>query len=447
MAITNWTHPLRWAAAWACALGALAGCGGGGGGGGGDDAISGTYQLDGQAELGVAGSIRAELANGVEGTPRCSLTSGTVPPGMAFGTDCSLTGTPSQAGTYMSQVRLTVSGRSGAATVNVVILVRGPELGGSGALPDDLTLLAPIAAAEVTVLRGYTPQPGDQVVYAVTEGSLPTGLTLDAVTGKLSGTPVALGSFSANLGATLVRNGQSYPLNTWPLRKNVVAPFQGMNYGAQTDFNFVVDTPVQTSAPTFFPPLPAGASVRFEPLSALPAGVSMDPATGIVQGRTLQPGTYPLSVRATITTAEGAIYTTGVDGNSLRLNIQGVLPRYDGIGNCGGRLFVDPFETVPARVEFNVFRFPLNIVCTMPPGTVFGGQAGDVYHYALIAHPDSGEFPPSWVSVDADSGVVSVTAPESTPGQGTPVKFGLQVTTTRGADIIATRQGWTLLVQ
>jgi hypothetical protein len=445
MAITIWTRPLQWAAVCACALGALAGCGGGGGGG--DDPISGTYQLDGQAEIGVAGSIRAELANGVEGTPRCSLTSGTVPPGMQFGTDCSLTGTPSQAGTYVSQVRLTVSGRSGAATVNVVILVRTPELGGSGALPEDLTLLAPIAAADVTVLRGYTPQPGDQFVYAVTEGSLPTGLTLDAATGKLSGIPVALGSFSATLGATLVRNGQSYPLNTWPLRKNVIAPFQGMTYGAQTDFNFVADTPVQTSAPTFFPPLPAGASARFEPLSALPTGVSMDPATGIVQGRSLQPGTYPLSVRATITTAEGAVFTAGVDGNSLRLNIQGVLPRYDGFGNCGGRLFVDPFETVPGRVEFNVYRFRVDPVCTMPPGTMFGGQAGDVYRYALVAHPTTGEAPPPWVSVDATSGVVNATASESGLGLGAQVQFGLRVTTQRGADTIVSTQFWSLMVQ
>jgi Putative Ig domain len=445
MAITIWNRPLRWAAAWACALCALAGCGGGGGGG--DDAISGTFQLDGLAELGVVGSVRAELPQGVEGTPRCSLVSGSVPPGMVFGTDCSLAGTPSQIGVFTSQLNFTVSGRPGSATVNVQMVVGGPVLQQTGPLTETLRLLVALPPSDVVGVFGqaqYSQLAGDVITYAVASGSLPTGLTLDPATGKLSGTPVALGNFEAMVGATLRRNGQDYPLNTVQVAKTVLAPFGNITYDANCcDLNYGV-VPMQTPAPVFFPALPAGATARFESTAALPAGLALDPATGIISGRTAMPGTYPVGMRANVTTAEGVVFPLDMTANFWRLNIQGVLPRYDGNTNCGSRQVFDPFETVPSQLQFNVFRLS---VCTMSPGTVFAGQAGDVYHYALIAHPGTGAAPPSWVSVDADSGVVSVTAPESAPGQGTPVTFGLQVTTTRGADVIATRQGWTLLVQ
>jgi hypothetical protein len=78
---------------------------------------------------------------------------------------------------------------------------------------------------------------------------------------------------------------------------------------------------------------------------------------------------------------------------------------------------------------------------------VFGALAGDMYAYELTADPATGQLPPAWVSVDPTSGVISARAPETAPGQGTPVHFGLQVSTRRGADTIVSRQSWTLTVQ
>lgn len=428
---------------------ALAGCGGGGGSSDTGSAISGTYQLDGLAELGVASSIRAEMSQGVAGTPRCSLVSGTVPPGMAFGTDCSLAGTPSQIGVFTSRLTLSVSGHPGSATVNVQMVVGGPVLQQTGPLADNLVLLSPLVPSEVLGVFAqslYTVLAGDAITYAVVSGSLPTGLALDPATGKVAGTPVALGSFEVTLSATLRRNGQDYALNSVPLMKNVIAPFGSITYDAICcDLNFGV-VALQTPEPSFLPALPAGARASFEPTVALPAGLAMDPATGIIAGRTLRPGVYQLAMRGTVTTAEGAVYSLEMPSNFWRLNIQGLLP-YFNVQNCTGSNFNASPGMLPAHIEYTAYRFPLGTVCTYQPGEVFGGLPGDVYAYELIPNIATGDLPPTWVSVDPVTGVVSARAPEAAPGHGATVNFGLQVTTRRGADTIVSKQSWTLVVQ
>ena len=383
MAITIWTRPARWAAAWACALGALVGCGGGGGGGDSGSTISGTYQLDGLAELGVAGSIRAELPQGVEGTPRCSLVSGSVPPGMVFGTDCSLAGTPSQIGVFTSQLNFTVSGHPGSATVNVQMVIGGPVLQQTGPLTETLQLLTVLPPSDVVGVFGqsmYSPLAGDVITYAVASGNLPTGLTLDPATGKLSGTPVVLGTFEAQLGATLRRNGQDYPLNTVFFAKTVVAPFGNLTYNATCcDLNYGV-VPMQTPAPVFFPALPAGATARFESTAALPAGLALDPATGIISGRSAMPGTYPVSVRATDhhRRRRGLHDRWTWTGNSLALERPGraaALRRHRHLRRAARSSSLSRRSRFAAAVQ----RLPLpglNTVCNMPPGTVFGGRGG-----------------------------------------------------------------------
>jgi hypothetical protein len=329
------------------------------------------------------------------------------------------------------------------------MVVGGPVLQATGYGADNtLVLLSPLAPSDVLGVFAqsqYTLLAGDVITYALVSGSLPTGLSLDPASGKLAGTPVALGSFEFTLGATLRRNGQDYVLNSVPVTKNVIAPYNGILIDATCcDLYFGV-VALQTPAPYFLPALPMGASARFESTVALPAGLSMDPATGIIAGRTLLPGVYPLGVRASVTTTEGAVYTAELPPGFWRLDIQGLLP-YFNAQTCVGSNFNAMPGMLPAHIEYTAYRLPSGPVCTYQPGEVFGGLPGDMYAYELIPSTVTGDLPPAWVSLDPVSGVVSARAPETAP-VGSQVNFGLQVTTRRGADTIVSKQSWTLVVQ
>ena len=128
------------------------------------------------------------------GSPRYTWTAaGTLPPGLTLGTDGSLSGTPTQIGTFSFSVTPTDSAQTPA---------KGP------ALPVQVM----INAAPPLVLNASPgPPPGvDGAVYgpfnfnatgglpplqwSVTAGNLPPGLTLGANDGSLSGTPTSLGT-------------------------------------------------------------------------------------------------------------------------------------------------------------------------------------------------------------------------------------------------------------
>jgi hypothetical protein len=125
--------------------------------------------------------------------PYAWAATGTLPPGLTLGTDGSLSGTPTQVGTFSFSVTPTDSAQSP---------VKGP------ALPVQVM----INAEPALVLSGSpAPPPGvDGAVYgpfnfsatggvlplqwSITKGNLPPGLTLGANDGSLSGTPTSLGT-------------------------------------------------------------------------------------------------------------------------------------------------------------------------------------------------------------------------------------------------------------
>jgi Putative Ig domain len=199
----------------------LVACGGGGGSGGnetpGDNTtptLSGTAALSGATEVLLPTSVAPVLPQGVSGTPSCTQVSGSLPAGLILGANCTLSGTPTEAGSFRVGVTLTVSGYQGTLAVDGTLSVVAPRLTASAAP-------APVATAQQALapyqpvaldLAGFTLRPGDEVVYRVTEDALPPGLTLDPATGGLSGTPTTAGDYSLRIGARLQRSGAVYEM-------------------------------------------------------------------------------------------------------------------------------------------------------------------------------------------------------------------------------------------
>jgi hypothetical protein len=125
-----------------------------------------------------------------------SITSGTLPPGLAFSGGF-LSGTPTQLGSFSFIVQATDAGTPPAIAKQSVTL---------NVTPTPLNIFGPpLSPAPVNVpyhsqipISGGTPP----YSFAVASGQLPPGLTLDSATGFLDGTPSQAGTFNFSVKGT-----------------------------------------------------------------------------------------------------------------------------------------------------------------------------------------------------------------------------------------------------
>jgi Putative Ig domain len=209
-----------------------------------------------------------------------SIASGQLPPGLALNSSTgAITGSPTADGVYEFRVRVSDGSRLG--TRQLTIPVREPLLVQRPSVPP-AEVGVPITPLKVVATGGFATK-----TWRL-EGSPPPGLTLDPRTGAITGTPKAPGS---------------YPI------KVVVTDSEGRT--AAVDFRIVV-SPRLTIAPTRLRPAQSGhpyharitalggvGETTFTLLRGrLPAGVHLNPTTGVLSGRPSKPGAYPVVIEA-----------------------------------------------------------------------------------------------------------------------------------------------------
>jgi uncharacterized protein YhjY with autotransporter beta-barrel domain len=124
--------------------------------------------------------------------------------------------------------------------------------------------------------------------YAVTAGTLPTGLTLNPNTGEISGTPTAAGAFSFTITATDSLSNtalQAYSVTTQP-GATVVIDIGGLP-DAQEAVPYSADLGVYGSTGPYTYSISAGA---------LPPGLSINPSTGWVSGTPTVTGAFTFTL-------------------------------------------------------------------------------------------------------------------------------------------------------
>ncbi|PYT24856.1 MAG: hypothetical protein DMG58_25350 [Acidobacteria bacterium] len=142
-------------------------------------------------------------------------TAGSVPPGLKFGSDGSITGTPITAGTYHFTVQVTDQ-TSASVKQEVTLIVAAT-----------LTITTPQTLPRGTVGTPYSQTfaaSGGQTPYtwSISGGTLPAGVTLSASTGVLAGTPTSGGNFSVNV--QVVDNARLTASQTFSLSIGVPPP-------------------------------------------------------------------------------------------------------------------------------------------------------------------------------------------------------------------------------
>ncbi len=129
-------------------------------------------------------------------TQTWSVVAGGLPPGLTLNPATgALTGTPTAAGAYTFTVRVQDSSRSDSK--QLTIAVRTPLAITTPAVPLEEVgedLLKPLRLVATGGTGAY--------VWKVESGTLPGGLSFDAATAEIKGTPLAAGSFPVTLSAT-----------------------------------------------------------------------------------------------------------------------------------------------------------------------------------------------------------------------------------------------------
>ncbi len=254
--------------------------------------ITVTHPANMTGTVGVAFSEQYTQSGGI-GAVTFS-TSSTLPTGMTFAADGTLSGTPTQSGSFPITVTATDSnGCTGSDTFTLTIGCQTITVTNPGVSS---------GTAGTPFSQSFTQSGANgTATFSLASGTLPFGLSLSA-SGLLSGTPTQTGSFPITVKVT-DSNGCTGTGPTY----NLVISCQTITVTNPGVSSGTVGTPFSQT----FTQSGANGTATFTTSSALPTGITFS-TSGVLSGTPAQTGSFPIVVTVTDSngcTGTGAAYT------------------------------------------------------------------------------------------------------------------------------------------
>ena len=246
-----------------------------------------------------AGYSQTLAATGGNGTYTWAVTSGALPPGLSLAAATGIiSGTPTVPGTYTISVAATDSSTLLLAASRQLTVVINPALSvitttlGNG-------VVNALYSQQLLSSGGTSP-----LLWTVTAGSLPAGLSLDNLTGVISGIPTTAGTSAAiTFTSTDAAGATSSVITTITVVSQLaitnVSPLPSVSLNAAYN---------QTLSAT-------GGSVPYTwsvASGALPTGLTLAPATGLISGTVTAPGTFTFVTQVTDANSRTATKTLSI---------------------------------------------------------------------------------------------------------------------------------------
>lgn len=232
----------------------------------------------------VGANYHAQLSAAGGTTPyNWSITSGALPSGIRLdGGAGTLTGTPTTAGSFPFTARA-ADGAARAAERALTIVVAPPPV---AIVTASLPSVAARAnySAQLAATGGTTPY-----TWTIAAGSLPAGLSLHPASGLLSGAPTVVGSFPVTMQVIDAQGGtarKALAIEVLPAPLAIERPSAQVEGSKGAAFSYQVG--VTGGAAPYSWSVAGGA---------LPAGLTLNPATGLLSGTPSASGTFSVTIQ------------------------------------------------------------------------------------------------------------------------------------------------------
>jgi len=210
-----------------------------------------------------------------------SVNAGSLPAGITLSSAGVLAGTPTATGSSTFTVNV-IDQNGGIATTSITLVVTTSPAPGSTAPPS-----GEVGAAysfTLTASGGTAPY-----TWSVTSGTLPAGITLKSSTGVLSGTPTAAGTSSFTVKVTDANSVSATASVSLTVVSAPALSFPTPDYGeVGASYSYTLAVSGGTGPYTW--------SVSS---GSLPAGITLDPSTGVLSGMPTTPGTSSFTIKVT----------------------------------------------------------------------------------------------------------------------------------------------------